>query len=76
MARTLSIRAWRKFCEGLGQYLNNPDYYKGIWGVSLVMNGRRCLKPCSNYTTAKAWVNYLGRHGFTYSKHELGTIRL
>ncbi len=70
------LKVWREFCVGLGAYFNHPDYYRGTWGVTLIVNGQMYLKPCSNYTTAKAWVNYLSRRGFTYSQHELGTIRL
>ena len=57
-------KAFRGFGYALGAYLNHPDYYKGRWAVSLHWGGKVYWKKCSNYTTARAWADYITRkHG-------------
>ena len=37
-------KAFRGFGYALGAYLNHPDYYKGRWAVSLIVQFRHMLK--------------------------------
>lgn len=57
MKATEIKQAFRKLGEHLGFVVNHPDYYNGPWYVRI--NKHR--KLCSNYSTAKAWANYLKR---------------
>jgi len=53
--------AFKSYASALFEYLHHPDYYNGRWAVSLHWGGKVYWKKCSNYTTAKAWADYITR---------------